>query len=95
MSQLNGTASHQLSATALLPSPNGSSHHHPFDLYDFPDDSDFLGVNFRGHRAGPSRSSGFWDCFIVCRHKLDHQVGKRRVSVCRQFFFLTAYTIAR
>ncbi|KAK6633700.1 hypothetical protein RUM44_004307 [Polyplax serrata] len=74
----SGTASHQLSATALLPSPDRTSRH-PFDFYDFLDD-DFLGVHFRGHRAGPSRSSGFWDCLIGCRHRLDHQVGKRRIE---------------
>ncbi|XP_046659262.1 43 kDa receptor-associated protein of the synapse homolog [Homalodisca vitripennis] len=65
---LGGTASHQLSATALLSSPDGSRH--PLDLYEFTEE------DFTPRRAGP----GLWECLVGCRHRMDQQLARRRVE---------------
>lgn len=63
-----GAASHQLSATALLSSPDGSRH--PLDLYEFTEE------DFAPRRAGP----GLWECLVGCRQRVDQQLARRRVS---------------
>ncbi|XP_021935109.1 43 kDa receptor-associated protein of the synapse homolog isoform X1 [Zootermopsis nevadensis] len=68
----NGTASHQLSATALLPSPDGSRH--PLDVYDFAED------DLPDSPGRRSSSRGLWECLIGCRHKVDQQLARRRVE---------------
>jgi hypothetical protein len=69
----SGTASHQLSATALLPSPDGSRH--PLDVYEFAEE------DLPGSPGRRSSSRGLWECLIGCRHKVDQQLARRRVSV--------------
>ena len=70
----SGTASHQLSATALLPSPDGSRH--PLDVYEFSEE------DLRGSPGRRSASRGLWECLIGCRHKVDQQLARRRVNIC-------------
>ncbi|RZF44546.1 hypothetical protein LSTR_LSTR002319 [Laodelphax striatellus] len=65
---LGGGVSHQLSATALLSSPDGSRH--PLDLYEFTEE------DFTPRRAGP----GLWECLVGCRQKMDQQLARRRVE---------------
>ncbi|KAJ9578538.1 hypothetical protein L9F63_005267, partial [Diploptera punctata] len=67
-----GTASHQLSATALLPSPDGSRH--PLDVYEFAEE------DLPGSPGRRSASRGLWECLIGCRHKVDQQLARRRVE---------------
>jgi len=69
----SGTASHQLSATALLPSPDGSRH--PLDVYEFAEE------DLPGSPGRRSASRGLWECLIGCRHKVDQQLARRRVNI--------------
>ncbi|XP_014242896.1 43 kDa receptor-associated protein of the synapse homolog [Cimex lectularius] len=66
---LGRTGSGQLSATALLGSPDGSRH--PLDLYE-------LAEEF----PQPSRSpqNGIWTCLVGCGHKIDQTLARRRVE---------------
>ncbi|XP_049767872.1 43 kDa receptor-associated protein of the synapse homolog [Schistocerca cancellata] len=71
-----GTASHQLSATALLPSPDGSRH--PLDVYEFAEED--LPDGRRDGRGGGGGGGGLWECLLGCRHRLDHQLARRKVE---------------
>ncbi|KAK7863504.1 hypothetical protein R5R35_009059 [Gryllus longicercus] len=68
---LSGAASHQLSAAALLPSPDGSRH--PLDVYDFAEEE----LGHRGPRPAPP---GLWDCLVGCRRRVDQQLARRKVE---------------
>jgi hypothetical protein len=68
----SGNASHQLSATALLPSPDGPPHPRPLDLFQFREEES---------RRSPRRSQGLWDCLLGCRRRVEHSLAKRRVSL--------------
>ncbi|CAG2052901.1 unnamed protein product [Timema podura] len=73
---ISGTASHQLSATALLPSPDGSRH--PLDVYEFMEDDIPGSLSRRGGSARHGR--GLWECLIGCRHKVNEQLARRMVE---------------
>ncbi|XP_063218559.1 43 kDa receptor-associated protein of the synapse homolog [Bacillus rossius redtenbacheri] len=73
---LSGTASHQLSSTALLPSPNGSKH--PLDMYEFSEDKLPGGLRRHGGPSKPSRA--WWECLVGCRRRVDQQIARRKVE---------------
>ncbi|XP_059481910.1 43 kDa receptor-associated protein of the synapse homolog [Neocloeon triangulifer] len=64
---LSGT-SHQLSATALLPSPDGPPLPRPHELFQFREDN----IEANGH--------GIFDCFFACRRKLEQGLARGRVE---------------
>ncbi|XP_020292621.1 43 kDa receptor-associated protein of the synapse homolog isoform X2 [Pseudomyrmex gracilis] len=75
---LGGSASHQLSATALLGSPDGSRH--PLDVCEFTEE-DYRhqnGNSSNGHYQ--NGRSGIWECLISCRKRLDQQLARRRME---------------
>ncbi|XP_071628032.1 43 kDa receptor-associated protein of the synapse homolog isoform X6 [Temnothorax longispinosus] len=78
---LGGSASHQLSATALLGSPDGSRH--PLDVCEFTEE-DYRHQNGNGNNGhyqnGRSAGAGIWECLISCRKRLDQQLARRRVE---------------
>ncbi|XP_024936674.1 43 kDa receptor-associated protein of the synapse homolog isoform X4 [Cephus cinctus] len=76
---LSRSASHQLSATALLGSPDGSRH--PLDLYEFAEE-DYRHHNGSGsgHYHNGRSGTGLWECLVGCRHRLDQQLARRRVE---------------
>ncbi|KAK0082123.1 hypothetical protein PV326_007332 [Microctonus aethiopoides] len=76
-----GAASHQLSATALLGSPDGSRH--PLDVYEFAEeDYRYEDANGGTHHQNGRSGAGIWECLRGCRHRLDQQLARRR-SFCR------------
>ncbi|XP_003707855.1 43 kDa receptor-associated protein of the synapse homolog [Megachile rotundata] len=76
---LGGPASHQLSATALLGSPDGSRH--PLDVCEFTEeDYQHHGSNGNGHYQNGRSGSGLWECLIGCRRRLDQHMARRRVE---------------
>ncbi|XP_018407333.1 PREDICTED: 43 kDa receptor-associated protein of the synapse homolog [Cyphomyrmex costatus] len=74
---LGGSASHQLSATALLGSPDGSRH--PLDVCEFTEE-DYRHQNGNGNNGHYQNRSGIWGCFISCRKRFDQQLARRRVE---------------
>ncbi|CAL1687688.1 unnamed protein product [Lasius platythorax] len=77
---LGGSASHQLSATALLGSPDGSRH--PLDVCEFTEE-DYRhqnGNGSNGHYQNGRSGTGIWECLIGCRRRLDQQLARRRVE---------------
>ncbi|XP_025994651.1 43 kDa receptor-associated protein of the synapse homolog isoform X3 [Solenopsis invicta] len=77
---LGGSASHQLSATALLGSPDGSRH--PLDVCEFTEE-DYRhqnGNGNNGHYQNGRSGAGLWECLISCRKRLDQQLARRRVE---------------
>ncbi|KAL6266500.1 hypothetical protein P5V15_003349, partial [Pogonomyrmex californicus] len=75
-----GSASHQLSATALLGSPDGSRH--PLDVCEFTEE-DYRhqnGNGNNGHYQNGRSGTGIWECLISCRKRLDQQLARRRVE---------------
>jgi hypothetical protein len=64
---VNSGTSHQLSATALLPSPDGPPLPRPHELFQFREDHS----DADGH--------GIFDCFFACRRKLEQGLARRRV----------------
>lgn len=77
----SGSASHQLSATALLGSPDGSRH--PLDVCEFTEE-DYRHQNGNGsnsHYQNGRSGVGIWECLISCRRRLDQQLARRRVSI--------------
>lgn len=75
-----GPASHQLSATALLGSPDGSRH--PLDVCEFAEeDYGQQHSNGNGHYQNGRSSVGLWECMIGCRRRLDQHLARRRVSL--------------
>ncbi|XP_020710636.1 43 kDa receptor-associated protein of the synapse homolog isoform X1 [Athalia rosae] len=74
---LSGSASHQLSATALLGSPDGSRH--PLDVYEFAEE-DYRHQNGNGSGHYQNGRAGLWECLVGCRHRLDQQLARRRVE---------------
>ncbi|KYM88536.1 43 kDa receptor-associated protein of the synapse [Atta colombica] len=75
-----GSASHQLSATALLGSPDGSRH--PLDVCEFTEE-DYRhqnGNGNNGHYQSGRSGTGIWECLISCRKRLDQQLARRRVE---------------
>ncbi|XP_012288266.1 43 kDa receptor-associated protein of the synapse homolog [Orussus abietinus] len=77
--EYSGSASHQLSATALLGSPDGSRH--PLDVYEFAEE-DYRHQNGSGsgHNQYGRSGSGLWECLVGCRLRLDQQLARRRVE---------------
>ncbi|KAG5314120.1 RAPSN protein, partial [Acromyrmex insinuator] len=76
----HGSASHQLSATALLGSPDGSRH--PLDVCEFTEE-DYRhqnGNGNNGHYQNGRSGTGIWECLISCRKRLDQQLARRRVE---------------
>ncbi|KAK0076873.1 hypothetical protein PV325_004744 [Microctonus aethiopoides] len=74
-----GAASHQLSATALLGSPDGSRH--PLDVYEFAEeDYRYEDANRGTHHQNGRSGAGIWECLRGCRHRLDQQLARRRVE---------------
>jgi len=76
----SGSASHQLSATALLGSPDGSRH--PLDVCEFTEE-DYRhqnGNGSNGHYQNSRSGAGIWECLIGCRRRFDQQLARRRVS---------------
>jgi hypothetical protein len=68
---------HQLSATALLGSPDGSRH--PLDVYEFSEE-DYRGQIDNIEDNGNSyQGIGIWECLMGCRHRLDQQLARRKV----------------
>lgn len=76
----SGAASHQLSATALLGSPDGSRH--PLDVCEFTEE-DYRHQNSNGntHYQNGRSGSGLWECLIGCRRRLDQHMARRRVKI--------------
>ncbi|XP_034941907.1 43 kDa receptor-associated protein of the synapse homolog isoform X2 [Chelonus insularis] len=76
---LGGSGSHQLSATALLGSPDDSRF--PLDVYEFAEE-DYRYQNGNGstHYQNGRSGAGIWECLIGCRHRLDQQLARRRVE---------------
>ncbi|XP_046822205.1 43 kDa receptor-associated protein of the synapse homolog isoform X2 [Vespa crabro] len=76
---LGGSASHQLSATALLGSPDGSRH--PLDVCEFTEE-DYRHQNGSGnsHYQHSRPGTGLWECLVGCRRRLDQQLARRRVE---------------
>ncbi|XP_015517387.1 43 kDa receptor-associated protein of the synapse [Neodiprion pinetum] len=74
---LSGSVSHQLSATALLGSPDGSRH--PLDVYEFAEE-DYRHHNGSGRGHHQNGRIGLWECLVGCRHRLDQQLARRRVE---------------
>ncbi|XP_011862138.1 PREDICTED: 43 kDa receptor-associated protein of the synapse homolog isoform X1 [Vollenhovia emeryi] len=77
---LGRSASHQLSATALLGSPDGSRH--PLDVCEFTEE-DYRhqnGNGNNGHYQNGRSGTGIWECLISCRKRLDQQLARRRVE---------------
>lgn len=76
---LGGSASHQLSATALLGSPDGSRH--PLDVCEFTEE-DYRHQNGsgNGHYQHGRPGTGLWECLVGCRRRLDQQLARRRVE---------------
>lgn len=75
----SGPASHQLSATALLGSPDGSRH--PLDVCEFTEeDYRHQNSNGNGHYQNGRSGAGLWECLIGCRRRLDQHLARRRVS---------------
>lgn len=77
----SGSASHQLSATALLGSPDGSRH--PLDVCEFTEE-DYRhqnGNGNNGHYQNGRSGAGLWECLISCRKRLDQQLARRRVNI--------------
>ncbi|XP_035718499.1 43 kDa receptor-associated protein of the synapse homolog isoform X5 [Vespa mandarinia] len=74
-----GSASHQLSATALLGSPDGSRH--PLDVCEFTEE-DYRHQNGSGnsHYQHSRPGTGLWECLVGCRRRLDQQLARRRVE---------------
>ncbi|XP_031839327.1 43 kDa receptor-associated protein of the synapse homolog isoform X3 [Nomia melanderi] len=76
---LGGPASHQLSATALLGSPDGSRH--PLDVCEFTEeDYHHQNSNGNGHYQNGRSGAGFWECLVGCRRRLDQHLARRRVE---------------
>ncbi|KAK0181112.1 hypothetical protein PV327_003423 [Microctonus hyperodae] len=76
---LGGAPSHQLSATALLGSPDGSRH--PLDVYEFAEeDYRYEDANGGTHHQNGRSGAGIWECLRGCRHRLDQQLARRRVE---------------
>ncbi|EZA57004.1 43 kDa receptor-associated protein of the synapse [Ooceraea biroi] len=78
--KLGGSASHQLSATALLGSPDGSRH--PLDVCEFTEEDyrHHNGNGNNGHYQNGRSGAGIWECLIGCRRRLDQQLARRRVE---------------
>ena len=75
----SGPASHQLSATALLGSPDGSRH--PLDVCEFTEeDYHHRNSNGNGHYQNGRSGTGLWECLIGCRRRLDQHMARRRVK---------------
>ncbi|XP_014207346.1 uncharacterized protein LOC106638604 [Copidosoma floridanum] len=66
---------HQLSATALLGSPDGSRH--PIDVYEFSEE-DYRRQFDHGYDNGGSFSLGVWECLKGCRHRIDQHLARRK-----------------
>ena len=76
---LGGPASHQLSATALLGSPDGSRH--PLDVCEFAEeDYGQQHSNGNSHYQNGRSSAGLWECLVGCRRRLDQHLARRRVE---------------
>ncbi|XP_017799110.1 PREDICTED: 43 kDa receptor-associated protein of the synapse homolog [Habropoda laboriosa] len=76
---LGGPASHQLSATALLGSPDGSRH--PLDVCEFTEeDYRHQSSNGNGHYQNGRSGTGLWECLIGCRRRFDQHMARRRVE---------------
>lgn len=73
------SSSHQLSATALLGSPDGSRY--PLDVYEFAEE-DYQHQPGHGHgRRRSVRGISIWECLRGCRQRLDQQVARKKVSL--------------
>lgn len=78
----SGPASHQLSATALLGSPDGSRH--PLDVCEFTEeDYRHQSSNGNGHYQNGRSGTGLWECLTGCRRRFDQHLARRRVSRSR------------
>lgn len=68
---------HQLSATALLGSPDGSRH--PLDVYEFTEE-DYRQQYVNDYEHGNGyHGIGLWECLKGCRHRIDQQLARRKV----------------
>ena len=81
-----------MSATALLGSPDGSRH--PLDVYEFAEEdyrnqNENEGAHYQNGRSG----TGLWECLVGCRHRLDQQIARRRVSLLIFTFLIEIYFI--
>lgn len=88
----SGSASHQLSATALLGSPDGSRH--PLDVYEFAEE-DYRHQNGSGTGHHQNGRAGLWECLVGCRHRLDQQLARRRVSLHKSSGYIHTYRVKR
>ncbi|XP_026470476.1 LOW QUALITY PROTEIN: 43 kDa receptor-associated protein of the synapse homolog [Ctenocephalides felis] len=70
---LGGPPSHQLSATHLLASPDGSRH--PLDTPNI-GSSDFRNRSCFGNSGG----SSIWSCFVACHRGLRQSLARRKIS---------------
>ena len=68
---------HQLSATALLGSPEGSRN--PLDVYELAEEDYQRRTENNEDNNGGYNGIGVWECFIKCRHHLDQQLARRKV----------------
>uniref|UniRef100_A0ABD2WSJ4 RING-type domain-containing protein n=1 Tax=Trichogramma kaykai TaxID=54128 RepID=A0ABD2WSJ4_9HYME len=70
---------HQLSATALLGSPDGSRH--PLDVYEFSEDDYRRQMeNGSDNGTGSYHGLGLWECLVGCRNRFDQQLARRKVE---------------
>lgn len=67
-------------------SPDGSRH--PLDCYEFAEEDyqQLENGNENGQHHSTRSNIGIWECLISCRHRLDQQLARRRVSKVTEFF---------
>ncbi|XP_057334078.1 43 kDa receptor-associated protein of the synapse homolog [Microplitis mediator] len=76
---LGSSGSHQLSATALLGSPDDCGYVYQFAEEDY--QSEYQnGSTDSQYKTSVRSGVGIWECLIGCRHRLDQQLARRRVE---------------
>lgn len=77
-----------MSATALLGSPDDCGYVYQFAEEDY--QSEYQnGSTDSQYKTSVRSGVGIWECLIGCRHRLDQQLARRRVSIKHfdNFFF--------